>query len=247
MATSKEVIREQLDTLVKKGNDLFKMLTKKKDVVEFGTAYQDWYTRTLPLVRTLAPDRFPEFRGYYEVDPKRKAIGPASYVLQDYVNGISPAPDWQGKVAFDHWQAALARMLNQVQILVSLSSRIEGVLTNVEGHLLADIEDRELRAAADLSKSNLRAAGTLAGVVLERHLGQVASNRGAKIGKKDPTVGDLNEALKKEAAYELPTYRKIQFLADIRNVCCHSKGREPTVDEVTELLSGVGAVIKTVF
>lgn len=247
MATSRDAIREQLETLVEKGNELLKKLTENKDIIGFGTAYQDWYTRTLPLVRSLAPDRFPEFRGYYEVDPKRKTIGPASYVLQDYVNGISPAPDWQGKVAFDHRQVALARMLNQVQILVSLSSRIEGVLTNVEGHLLADIEDRELRAAAELSKSNLRAAGTLAGVVLERHLGQVASNRGVKIGKKDPTIGDLNEALKKEAAYELPTYRKIQLLADIRNVCCHNKGREPTVDEVRELLSGVGAVIKMVF
>ena len=247
MTTTKEEVRTQLDTLVKKGNELLKKLIDKKDVTEFGRAYQDWYTRTLPLVRSLAPDRFPEFRGYYEVDPKRKVIGPASYVLQDYVNGISPAPDWQGKVAFDHWQAALARMLNQVQILASLSSRIEGVLTNVEGHLLADIEDRELNAAAELSKANLRAAGTLAGVVLERHLGQVASNRGVKIGKKDPTIGDLNEALKKETAYELPTYRKIQFLADIRNVCCHNKGREPTADEVRELLSGVGGIIKTVF
>lgn len=247
MTTTKETIRTQIDTLVKKGNELLKKLTDKKDVIEFGTAYQDWYTRALPLVRSLAPDRFPEFRGYYEVDPKRKAIGPASYVLQDYVNGISPAPDWQGKVAFDHWQAALARMLNQVRILVSLSSRIDGVLTNVEGHLLADIEDRKLNAAAALSKSNLRAAGTIAGVVLERHLGQVASNRSVKIGKKDPTIGDLNEALKKETAYELPTYRKIQFLADIRNVCCHNKGREPTADEVRELLSGVGGIIKTVF
>lgn len=247
MATSKEAIREQLDALVKGGNELLKKLTDKKDLIEFGTAYQLWYTRTLPLVRSLAPDRFPEFRGYYEVDPKRKAIGPASYVLQDYVNGIAPSPDWQGKVAFDHQQAAIARMLNQVQILLSLSSRIEGVLTNVEGHLLADIEDRELSAAAELSKSNLRAAGTLAGVLLERHLGQVASNRGVKIGKKDPTIGDLNEALKKEAAYELPTYRKIQFLSDIRNICCHNKSREPTLDEVRELLSGVGAVIKTVF
>jgi len=160
---------------------------------------------------------------------------------------MSPAPDWQGKVAYDHQQAALARMFNQVQILISLSSRIESVLTNVEGHLRADIEDRELSAAAELSKSNLRAAGTLAGVVLERHLWQVASNRGIKITKKDPTVGDLNEALKKETAYELPTYRKIQFLADIRNVCCHNKGREPTVDEVRELLSGVGGIIKSVF
>jgi hypothetical protein len=247
MATSKEQIRQQLEALVKKGNELLKKLAEKQKLIEFGTAYQDWYTRTLPLVRSLAPDRFPEFRAYYEVDPKRKAIGPVTYVLQDYVNGISPAPDWQGKVAFDHHQAAIAKMLNQVQILVSLASRIETVLANVEGHLLAEIEDRELNAAAELTKSNLRAAGTLAGVVLERHLGQVAVNRGAKTGKKDLTIGDLNEALKKAAAYDLPTYRKIQFLADIRNVCCHNKGREPTADEVKELLAGVGAVIKTVF
>jgi hypothetical protein len=247
VTATKGAIRTQLDALVKKGNELLEKLAGKKDVVEFGADYQDWYTRTLPLVRTLAPDRFPEFRSYYEVDPKRKTMGPGSYVLQDHVNGMSPAPDWQGKVAYDHQQAALARMFNQVQILISLSSRIESVLTNVEGHLRADIEDRELSAAAELSKSNLRAAGTLAGVVLERHLWQVASNRGIKITKKDPTVGDLNEALKKETAYELPTYRKIQFLADIRNVCCHNKGREPTVDEVRELLSGVGGIIKSVF
>ena len=247
MATSKEQVRQQLEALVKKGDELLGELIEKKDLIVFGTAYQHWYTRTLPLVRSLAPDRFPEFRAYYEVDPKRKAINPVSYALQDYVNGISPAPDWQGKVAFDHHQAATARMLNQVRILSSLASRIESVLANVAGHLLAEIEDSELSAAAELSKSNLRAAGTLAGVVLERHLSQVALNRGVKIGKKDPTIGDLNEALKKDAVYDLPTYRKVQFLADVRNVCCHNKGREPTADEVKELLIGAGAVIKTVF
>ena len=117
-------------------------------------------------------------------------------------------------------------MVNQVQVLASLGSRIETVLANVEGHLLADIEDRELSAAAELAKSNVRAAGVLAGVVLERHLGQVALNRGLKLPKKDPTIGDLNETLKKESVYEIPTYRKIQYLADVRNICSHNKGRE---------------------
>ena len=69
---------------------------EKKNIIEFGTQYQNWYTRTLPLVKALAPDRFAEFRAYYEADPKRKSIGPATYVLQDYVNGIAPAPDWRG-------------------------------------------------------------------------------------------------------------------------------------------------------
>src|SRR5713101_1029276 len=192
MTNSKDQVRQQLESSVKRGNELLKSLMEKKNIIEFGTQFQNWYTRTLPLVKALAPDRFAEFRAYYEADPKRKGIGPATYVLQDYINGIAPAPDWRGEVAFDHHQAAISRLLNQTQILASLSSRIETVLSNVEGHLLAEIEDRELAAAMELAKSNLRAAGTLAGVVLERHLGQVASNRSVKISKKDPTIGDLN-------------------------------------------------------
>lgn len=247
MARGRDDVRKQLQDSVKQGNELFEKLRAETHIIEFGAEYQDWYTRTLPLVKALAPDRFPEFRGYYEVDSKRKGIGPVSYVLQDYVNGISPKLDWQGKVVFDHHQAAMARMLNQVQILASLGSRIDTVLSNVEGHLLADIEDRELAAAADLSKANLRAAGMLSGVVLERHLGQVVINRDIKMSKKAPTIGDLNEALKKEEVYDLPMYRKVQYLADVRNVCCHSKGREPTAEEVRDLLEGVETVIKTVF
>ena len=213
----------------------------------FGGVYQGWYTRTLPLVKALAPDRFAEFQSYYEVDPKRKAVNIISYTLRDFVNGI-PAPiDSWGSKDFDCQEIAQSRMRTQSQILMSLSSRIEGALANVEGHLLAEIEDRELRAATDLSRVNLRAAGALVGVVLERHLSQVLQNRNINLAKKDPSIGEFNEVLKKEGVYEIPTYRKIQYLADIRNVCCHDKKREPTADEVRELLAGVGAIIKTIF
>jgi hypothetical protein len=51
----------------------------------------------------------------------------------------------------------------------------------------------------------------LSGVVLERHLGQVVINRDIKMSKKTPTIGDLNEALKKEEVYDLPMYRKVQY------------------------------------
>lgn len=75
----------------------------------------------------------------------------------------------------------------------------------------------------------------------------MAINRDIKMSKKAPTIGDLNEALKKEEVYDLPMYRKVQYLADVRNVCCHSKGREPTAEKVRDLLTGVETVIKTVF
>ena len=80
MTTSREDVRKQLDASVKQGNELVKKLAAKPDVIQFGTEDQTWYTRTLPLVKALAPDRFSEFRAYYEVDPKRKALGAISYV-----------------------------------------------------------------------------------------------------------------------------------------------------------------------
>jgi len=61
----------------------------------------------------------------------------------------------------------------------------------------ADLFDSEIGAARELLENKfLRAAGAVAGVVLEKHLRQVCDDRGLKILKKNPTLGDLNELLK---------------------------------------------------
>jgi hypothetical protein len=121
------------------------------------------------------------------------------------------------------------------------------VLTDVKGHLLAEIDDEELAVAERLLKINLRAAGAVAGVVLEAHLQRVATNHSIRITKKDPTISDLNDPLKNAGVYDIPTWRKIQHLADVRNLCDHKKSREPTDSEVRDLIAGVAAIIKTVF
>lgn len=136
---------------------------------------------------------------------------------------------------------------NQAQILKSLSSRLDGVLQDITGHLFADLQDSELTAADQLKKVNLRAAGALAGVVLERHLQRAAQNHNISINKKSPTISDLNDPLKNTGVYDLPTWRKIQLLADLRNICVHEKGKEPTDEDVDELISGVNWAIKSVF
>lgn len=47
----------------------------------FQYKYQSWYTKALRAVQCLALDRLSEFRGYYEIDPKRKSLdtGPTSF------------------------------------------------------------------------------------------------------------------------------------------------------------------------
>ena len=104
-----------------------------------------------------------------------------------------------------------------------------------------------MATAEALLKINLRAAGSLAGVILENHLQKVMQNHHIPITKKNPTISDMNDALKDNNIYDIPTWRKIQYFGDIRNLCSHKKDREPTEEEVRDLISGVNEIIKKVF
>ncbi len=170
-----------------------------------------------------------------------------TYVIQDYINGIGPAPDYSGKAPFDELNLTKIRLVNQMQILKAMNSRIGTVLADVRGALLSELEDRELEAARTLRKVSLRAAGALAGVVLERHLQRVAENHQIGIKKKEPTISDLSNPLKEKGVYGIPVWRKIQYLADVRNICSHQKAADPTEEQVTELIEGINAIIKSVF
>lgn len=241
------VITKELDDLVAEIPELVKLTKEIKDLVSFGNKYQLWYTRSLKLVELLGADRSIEFSSYYRIDPKRKDFSAASYVIQDYVSGMGAPTNVYDEPLWDIHSIVYLRLINQSQILKSLKSRIGTVLADVKGHLLAQIEDEELEVARKLIRVSVRGAGAVAGVVLEAHLQRVAANHGVTVGKKDPTISDLNDPLKAAGVYEVPTWRKIQHLADIRNLCDHKKSREPTETEVTELIAGVSFVVKMIF
>ena len=246
MSTS-ENIKKELKALLDDQSDLNDLAKDSKDIIEFGTAYQRWYSRAYKLVEFLAPERLAEFSSYYLIDPKRKITDAGNYVLQDYIKGIGARTDHLDRPLWDTNNSSMFLVMNQMQIIASLSSRINSVLQDVKGHLFAELQDSELRAAAQLKKISNRAAGSLAGVVLERHLQRTAENHKITIRKKLPTISDLNDPLKQAGVYDIPLWRKIQLLADIRNLCSHQKTSEPTDDQVEELISGVNSVIKSVF
>jgi hypothetical protein len=110
----------------------------------------------------------------------------------------------------------------------------------------ADLFDSELDACRELAMHGfLRAAGSIAGVILEKHLRQTIDNRGIVVRKTEPTINDFNDHLKKAGALDVPTWRKIQRLGDIRNLCGHSKHREPTVEEVDEIIDGTDGIVQS--
>ena len=241
MNTSED-IKKELSSLTEECEDLLNLAQDSKDCLEFGTVYQGWYSRAYKVVQYLAPERLEEFTYYYLIDPKRKSFSSTTYAIQDYIRGVVPSES-----QWDPYYVVRIRIINQVQILGSLSARIDSVLQDITGHLFAELQDSELTVAAQLKKVNLRAAGAIAGVVLERHLQRATQNHSIPIRKKSPTIADLNDPLKQAEVYSVPMWRKIQLLADIRNLCVHQKDKEPTAEEVDDLISGVNSVIKSVF
>jgi hypothetical protein len=67
------------------------------------------------------------------------------------------------------------------------------------------------------------------------------------VSKKDPGISYLNDLLKSKDVIDVPQWRAIQYLGDLRNLCDHSKGQEPTHEQIAELIGGVTKVTKTLF
>jgi len=242
--TKREQIRKELDTLYKEGVELATAFQKKEEK-QFQYDYQRWYTKALRAVASMASDRLTEFRSYYEIDPKRKSLGYGTYVIQDFIKGV--APSGYHYQDFDTRDQTLKCFFNQITILNALNERIDSVLSDVEGELYSELQDSEIVVARQLAKVSLRAAGALMGVVIEGHLQKVAAAHDVKVSKKNPTIAELNDPLKGASIIDLPAWRKITYLGDLRNICSHKKDAEPTKEQVEELIQGAVWLTKNVF
>ena len=230
----RDLIREELKGLVEQGLELLKDL-RNKDPKNFKRDYQTWYTRILSVVKQLIPERLDEFiKLYYDKD--------VHYTIARYLRG-----GYSSFSAQDARVGANNRFLQQYLILESAQTCLDDILTNIHGLVQAEIIDTELDAATELWRAgHIRSAGTIAGVVLERHLAKVCSVRNLTSRKKKPTLSDWNDILKDASVYDIPTWRGIQRLADIRNLCTHPKDRDPTKEEVDELIRGAERITKTI-
>ena len=159
-----------------------------------------------------------------------------------------PGSGYREEEVLNPLSAFSSKFQQQLTILHSAIRHIGSILTDIEGVIQSGLFEHELQAAEDLLKKNhLRAAGALAGVTLEAHLSKIAGNHKVVPRKRSPTIADYNETLKKSDVIDVPTWRLIQRLADIRNLSVHSKEREPTHDEITDLIAGVKKLVGTLF
>jgi hypothetical protein len=215
----------------------------------FEREYQKWYTESFVIIRQLIPNRLTEFEQLYKGDGMRRQIDLTTYNIQDWLNGIRAGNNQvTSQKAFSDFGAMSMRFQTQLQILRAIEQRFESSLFDIRQLVQADFFDSELDAARELTKGGfLRAAGAVAGVVLEKHLSEVISNHNVAIRKQHPSISELNDALKSAGVLDVPAWRGIQRLGDLRNICDHNKHRDPTGDEVNELIDGVEKLTKTLF
>lgn len=269
MISNLERYKKDLDSLVSAGDKLhmslqrdcfpeeFKAAANKeygKKVKEFtdslpsfNATYQAWYSEAKSLIKQLLPDRLADFVRHYEKPKPRKDISFENYRIEDCLQGLTITRGYE-KQKIVGPEGAIPHIRQQIAILQSVKARFESSLFDIRQLVQADLFDSELDAAKELLRQKFtRAAGALGGVVLERHLSQVCDNHNLTVGKKNPGISDLSAALKESGVLDIPQWRFVQHLADIRNLCDHSKKIEPTIEQVGDLISGVAKITKTVF
>lgn len=215
----------------------------------FEINYQGWYTEAIAVIKLLIPDRLAEFIELYKGDNKRKNISATTFNIQDWLKGSRVAVDqFSWEKPFDDLAAVSMRFSNQYQILASAEKRFTSSLLDIKQLLQADFFDTEIEISKELSKKGFyRAAGVICGVIIEKHLSQVCDNHNVSINKKHPTISDFNDSLKSKEVIDISNWRFIQRLGDLRNLCGHNKDKEPTKDDVNELIEGTDKLIKTVY
>lgn len=217
-----------------------------KKLPQFSSEYQAWYSESQTLVKQVLPDRLSDFVSYYEYPRVRKDITFQNYMIRDYLQGLRITRGYDEVIA--DGKSAIPAFMQQLNIVKAAKKTLESSLMNITSILQADLFDSEIDSARALAKSGfLRAAGAICGVVIEKHLKQVCNIHGISIKKKNPGISDRNQTLRDADIITVPQWRFIQHLADIRNICDHAKDREPTKDEIEDLVSGTDKVLKTVF
>ena len=260
---------EELDRLISEGNALHMAIQfdchpqefeeqvtttlgaeKAKEYIsklpKFKEEYQKWYSEAQAVIKQALPERLNDFNSYFEYPKPRKEITFQNYMIRDYLQGLKITR--AGYIVVVDGAAAIPEFVQQLNIIKAAKKTLDSTLMDLRAILQADLFDSEIESGRALAKAGyLRAAGAICGVVIEKHLTHVCEMRNIAIKKKNPGISDLNQLLKDESAISIPQWRFNQHLADIRNICDHAKGREPTKEEIQDLVEGAEKILKTIF
>lgn len=209
-------------------------------IVDYRGSYQRWYSVASLLVKQAMPNRFVEFEVLYTGSAKTK-LDISTYGIHHHFVGVRPIHLTEPSVH------ALGLFAVQTQIVDSIEKFLVSSIAHITSEIRFELSESELQTAQELVRNgHIRAGGAVAGVVLEGFLRDICINSNCIFTKKSPSIGDYNDKLRDSGIYDNSTWKKILYLSEIRNLSVHKKEREPTPDEVSELIREVDKIMKVV-
>jgi len=211
------------------------------DDVGFGFYYQSWYSRALPLLKRLAPDRYTEFQAYYRPEHRKDGSDAAYYGIQDHLRALKPDSDFETA-------ADIVRcFMNQLAILKSVADRVQWMSLDTEDQVARSQQLAQLETARNLMKVNAPVAGALAGTVLDAYLKKLALKHEVKLRKQFPPASEVVEALKEARVFDVPVWSQATWLAEIQGRYFSPESTPPTPAQVRDLVDGTHWLLTNVF
>ena len=215
-----------------------------RNLPNFYSEYQIWFSKAYAVVKQVLPDRLTDFTSFYELPAARRKVERNNYVIRDYLQEMR---DPKSRHVCDDMASAILKFQQQINLVKAAKGTLDSKLMDLTAHLQAELFDTEVEGASTLARAgHLRAAGVICGVVIEKHLQHVCGAYNIAVRKRNPGISDFLEPLKREGVIAQPQWRNLQRLADIRNICCHATGREPTKDDIDVLVSETEKVLKEI-
>lgn len=207
----------------------------KMDRVDWGTVdqvdeqYEIWYNRAFTLVSEYLPERKADFKSTYSDMDELIHFDGVEYTKADKYCGI------------------LRRIISrQKNLLLSIPPKLETTRLKVRRDISDEILMEELYQAKDLwDDGNVRAAGVITGVALERHLLTLCELAEQELDySHSDGIRSLAETLYNAGQITDTKKSQLGYLADIRNDCAHANEEEPDKREVERLIKQSEDIIR---
>lgn len=233
MSKSLKVIKQQVDALIKKSDEITQLamrLQKDQSIrQELLSAYQEWYRTSRELLRRNSFSGLPEFD---------QAYGGPGDNFDFYINHYDGSTGVYDPKYNQHFEIPFR---NQVALLGSLPSEIESRSHSLLSHLSSEISMDELEQARTLlSNGFVRGAGAIARVALERHIKTIYTTTTGKsaIPKFDQCIIELT----KSGVFEERQRKQLAAVYSIGSDCAHA-GKAVKANEVDQLIKQVKTIV----
>lgn len=213
----RESLEKEINELIKQAE----MLVQKDFYNELET-YQEWYSKACRIIKLVIPERYDEFISYYEGFKHTDRSGIFNFFTQKDNSG------YRSFVAERYFSI-------QCSVLKACLSVLDPFYQNINKQIYFEYQEDDLKIAEKLMRISIRAAGALAGFVLEKHL-KIVCNNHLLSGMENKTLGQLIDTLHQNKVINTTDRKNLEYLSDTRNKCDHAKKEEPKEYEVKDLI-----------